>query len=107
MLGNWSFGDYYKKDAIVWAWELLTTVWGLPKDKLYATIYKNDDEAGEIWKNNTDINHDHIAKFAEKANFWEWGRLGRAGRCSEIHMDIGPGRLHQTKKRAAARCVWG
>jgi alanyl-tRNA synthetase len=97
MLGNWSFGDYYKKDAIVWAWELLTGVWGLPKDKLYATIYKNDDEAGEIWKTNTDIKHNHIAKFAEKANFWEMGETGPCGPCSEIHMDTGPGRCINEK----------
>jgi alanyl-tRNA synthetase len=97
MLGNWSFGDYYKKDAIVWAWELLTKVWGLPKDKLYATIYKNDDEAGEIWKMLTDIKHGHIAKFAEKANFWEMGETGPCGPCSEIHMDMGPGRCINEK----------
>ena len=97
MLGNWSFGDYYKKDAIAWAWELLTSVWGLPKDKLYATIYKNDDEAGEIWKTGTDINRDHIAKFGEKANFWEMGETGPCGPCSEIHMDMGPGRCINEK----------
>ena len=97
MLGNWSFGDYYKKDAIAWAWELLTSVWGLPKDKLYATIYNNDDEAGEIWKTGTDINRDHIAKFGEKANFWEMGETGPCGPCSEIHMDMGPGRCINEK----------
>ena len=92
MLGNWSFGDYYKKEAITWAWELLTEVWGLPKDKLYATIYKDDEEAAEIWKTFTDVKHDHIGKFAEKANFWEMGETGPCGPCSEIHMDMGPGR---------------
>jgi alanyl-tRNA synthetase len=92
MLGNWSFGDYYKKEAISWAWELLTSVWGLPKDKLYATVYKNDDESIDIWKKTTDIDHEHIAKFAEKSNFWEMGETGPCGPCSEIHMDMGPGR---------------
>jgi alanyl-tRNA synthetase len=92
MLGNWSFGDYYKKEAITWAWELLTQVWGLPKDKLYATVYEKDDEAIEIWKNNTDVLHEHIGKFGAKSNFWEMGETGPCGPCSEIHMDMGPGR---------------
>ena len=92
MLGNWSFGDYYKKEAITWAWELLTEVWGLPKDNLHATIYKDDEEAAEIWKTFTDVKHDHIGKFAEKANFWEMGETVHAAPCSEIHMDVGPGR---------------
>jgi alanyl-tRNA synthetase len=92
MLGNWSFGDYYKKEAITWAWELLTGVWALPKDKLYATVYKNDEEAIEIWKNHTDIGHERIGKFGEKSNFWEMGETGPCGPCSEIHMDMGPGR---------------
>jgi len=98
MLGNWSFGDYYKKEAITWAWELLTSVWGLPKDKLYATIYKNDDDADAIWKNNTDVLHDHIGRFGEKENFWEMGETGPCGPCSEIHMDMGPGRcIHENE----------
>jgi alanyl-tRNA synthetase len=92
MLGNWSFGDYYKKEAIAWAWELVTGVWGLPKDKLYATVYTDDGEALDIWKNSTDIAADHIGKFGEKSNFWEMGETGPCGPCSEIHMDMGPGR---------------
>ena len=92
MLGNWSFGDYYKKEAITWAWELLTGIWGLPKDKLYATVFKEDDEAIAIWKNETDVLHEHIGKFGAKSNFWEMGETGPCGPCSEIHMDMGPGR---------------
>ena len=92
MLGNWSFGDYYKKEAIVWAWELITGTWQLPKDKLYATVYKNDEEAYEFWKTGTDIMPEHIYKFGEKSNFWEMGETGPCGPCSEIHMDMGPGR---------------
>ena len=92
MLGNWSFGDYYKKEAIMWAWELLTKVWGLPKDKLYATVYKSDDEALNLWRTVTDIDHEHIMRFAEKDNFWEMGDTGPCGPCSEIHIDLGPGR---------------
>ena len=91
MLGNWSFGDYYKKEAIEWAWELLTGIWKLPKDKLYATVYKTDDEAAELWKKATDISHDRILKFGEKQNFWEMGETGPCGPCSEIHIDLGEG----------------
>jgi alanyl-tRNA synthetase len=88
MLGNWSFGDYYKKEAIEWAWELLTEVWKMPKDRLWVTVYKTDDEAMELWKTVTDINHSHILKFAEKDNFWEMGETGPCGPCSEIHVDL-------------------
>lgn len=88
MLGNWSFGDYYKKEAIKWAWELLTEVYKLPKDRLWATVYKDDDEALELWKTETDINPDHILKFDEKDNFWEMGDTGPCGPCSEIHIDL-------------------
>ncbi len=91
MLGNWSFGDYYKEEAITWAWELLTDVWGLPKDKLYATVYHTDDEAEQLWKTNTDIGHDRIMRFNEKDNFWEMGETGPCGPCSEIHIDRGDG----------------
>ncbi|MEN9835226.1 MAG: alanine--tRNA ligase [Pseudomonadota bacterium] len=89
MLGNWSFGDYYKKEAIRWSWELLTQVWGLPKDRLFATIYKDDDEAEAIWKNETDIAHERILRFGEKSNFWEMGDVGPCGPCTEIHFDLG------------------
>jgi alanyl-tRNA synthetase len=92
MLGNWSFGDYYKKEAITWAWELLTERWGLPKDKLYATVYRTDDEAEGFWKSCTDIRPDHIMRFDEKDNFWEMGDTGPCGPCSEIHIDLGPER---------------
>jgi alanyl-tRNA synthetase len=88
MLGNWSFGDYYKKEAIKWAWELLTDVYKLPKERLYATVYKTDDEAMELWKTQTDIAHDHILKFDEADNFWEMGETGPCGPCSEIHIDM-------------------
>ena len=60
MLGNWSFGDYYKKEAITWAWELLTEVWKLPKNRLFVTIHDSDEEAEKIWKNETDIDHERV-----------------------------------------------
>ncbi len=88
MLGNWSFGDYYKKEAIGWAWELLTEVWKLPKKRLWATVYKDDDEAFELWKSETNINPKHILKFGEKDNFWEMGETGPCGPCSEIHINV-------------------
>ncbi len=88
MLGNWSFGDYYKKEAIGWAWELLTEVWKLPKERLWATVYRTDDEAMAFWKSETDINPEHILKFDEKDNFWEMGDTGPCGPCSEIHINL-------------------
>ena len=90
MLGNWSFGDYYKPEAISWAWELLTDVWKLPKERLYATVYKDDEESLEIWKRETDIDPSHILKFGDKDNFWEMGESGPCGPCSEIHIDLTP-----------------
>jgi alanyl-tRNA synthetase len=90
MLGNWSFGDYYKKEAIQWAWELLTGVWGLPKNRLWATVYKDDEEAEKLWRSVTDIDPSHILRFGEKDNFWEMGETGPCGPCSEIHIDRTP-----------------
>ena len=89
MLGNWSFSDYGKHEAIAWAWELLTEVWKLPKERLYATVHLDDDEAEDIWKNETDLGAERIFRF-DKDNFWEMGDVGPCGPCSEIHMDLGP-----------------
>ncbi|HNQ43806.1 MAG TPA: alanine--tRNA ligase, partial [Candidatus Cloacimonadota bacterium] len=89
MLGNWSFGDYYKKEAITWAWELLTEVWKLPKQMLYATVHDTDQEAHQIWQSATDIDPDHIRYHGDKDNFWEMGDTGPCGPCSEIHIDRG------------------
>lgn len=89
MLGNWSFGDYYKKEAIAWAWELLTEVWKLPKERLFATVYKDDDEAWQIWKDVSGLPDDRIMRFDAHSNFWEMGDTGPCGPCSEIHYDRG------------------
>jgi len=89
MLGNWSFGDYYKAEAIKWAWELLTDVYGLEKEKLYATVFTDDDETEELWKSETDIDPTHISRHGHKDNFWEMGETGPCGPCTELHYDLG------------------
>lgn len=94
MLGNWSFGDYFKEEAIAWAWELLTEVYGIDKDILYVTVFEGDEEDGtkmdseayDFWK--THISEDRILKGNKKDNFWEMGDQGPCGPCSEIHVDI-------------------
>ncbi len=88
MLGNWSFGDYYKEQAIAWSWELLTEVWGLERERLYATVYRTDDESYALWKNF--LPEAHILRFDEKDNFWEMGETGPCGPCTEIHYDRTP-----------------
>lgn len=98
MLGNWSFGDYYKTEAIKWAWELFTEVWKLDKNRLWATVYTDDDEAFELWKSETDIAHDRILRFGKKENFWEMGETGPCGPCSEIHYYIGKDISKQSAK---------
>jgi len=97
MLGNWSFGDYYKKEAIGWAWELLTEEFGLPKDRLWATVFRDeqgeletDEEAAEFWRSETDIDPAHILYFGRKDNFWEMADTGPCGPNSEISYDMGP-----------------
>ena len=89
MLGNWSFGDYYKAEAIEWAWELFTSVWGLDKERLWATVYEDDDEAFELWPKVTDIDPARVLRCSKKDNFWEMGETGPCGPCSEIHYYIG------------------
>src|SRR5262245_29816897 len=90
MLGNWSFGDYYKEEAIGWAWDLLTREWRLPKERLWATVYLDDDEAEQLWVKVAGIPTERILRFGQKENFWEMGETGPCGPCSEIHLDRGP-----------------
>lgn len=89
MLGNFSFGDYFKKDAIHFAWELLTKTYGIPKEKLYVTVFQNDDEAEEIWHKQEGVPKDRIFRLGEKDNFWRMGDTGPCGPCTEIFFDHG------------------
>ncbi len=90
MLGNFSFGDYFKKEAIHFAWEFLTKELGIPKEKLYVTVFETDDEAAEIWHKQEGVPKDRIFRFGEKDNFWRMGDTGPCGPCSEIFYDHGP-----------------
>jgi len=109
MLGNWSFGDYFKKEAICWAWELLTEVWGIEKDRLHATYFEGnqsrdregageeslepDLESRDLWLSVTDIDPSHVHPGGKKDNFWEMGDTGPCGPCSEIHVDLTPDKI--------------
>jgi alanyl-tRNA synthetase len=100
MLGNWSFDDYFKAEAIEWAWQLLTDVWHINPKQLYATVFAGDaadnlpedDEATKLWTKVTSLPAQRVLKFGKKDNFWEMGEIGPCGPCSEIHIDLGPDR---------------
>ncbi len=100
MLGNWSFDDYFKAEAIEWAWELFTKVWGIDPKNLYATVFAGDahdnlpedSDAASLWTKVTSLPADRVLKFGRKDNFWEMGETGPCGPCSEIHIDLGPDR---------------
>ena len=90
MLGNFSFGDYFKRDAIAFAWELITKDYGIAQDKLYFTVFREDDDAERLWQEVTGVSKDRIFRLDEKDNFWQMGETGPCGPCSEIHYDFGP-----------------
>ena len=89
MLGNFSFGDYFKREAVGFAWELVTGVFGLPPDRLYATVYLDDDEAFRIWAGEVGVPKKRIFRYGKKDNFWAMGETGPCGPCSELHYDLG------------------
>lgn len=95
MLGNFSFGDYFKREAIRYAWELMTKGYGLDRERLYATVYKDDDEAHRIWEEETDVRKEQIFRLGKADNYWSMGDTGPNGPCSELHYDMKPpeGRL--------------
>jgi len=100
MLGNFSFGDYFKSEAIRYAWELVTEVYKMPKERLYITVFREDDEAERLWQSVAGVPKDRIFRLDEKDNFWQMGETGPCGPCSEIHYDLGPeaaepGREHE------------
>jgi alanyl-tRNA synthetase len=90
MLGNFSFGDYFKREAIAYAWELITKEYSLPKDRLYFTVFREDDDAERLWQEVTGVSKSRIFRLDEKDNFWQMGDTGPCGPCSEIHFDMGP-----------------
>ena len=90
MLGNFSFGDYFKHDAIRFAWTLLTERFGLPAEKLWVTVHDSDDEAEQIWRDEIGVPADRITRMGDKDNFWSMGDTGPCGPCSEIFYDHGP-----------------
>ncbi len=89
MLGNFSFGDYFKAEAIEFAWDLIAKDYGLPKDKLYVTVFREDDEAEQLWQKVAGVPRNRIFRLDEKDNFWQMGETGPCGPCSEIHYDLG------------------
>ena len=112
MLGNWSFGDYFKKDAITWAWQLFTEIWKIEPEKLWATVFGGDatdgvvpdTDAEKIWIENTAIQREKVLRFGKKDNFWEMGEVGPCGPCSEIHMDLGAERCDK-KNTPGHKCM--
>ncbi|GAI30215.1 unnamed protein product, partial [marine sediment metagenome] len=112
MLGNWSFDDYFKAEAIEWAWQLLTKVWGIEPDSLWATVFQGDTEdssppdsdAKSLWPKVTGIPHEKVLFGGKKDNFWEMGDTGPCGPCSEIHIDLGP-EMCGMKETRGHRCA--
>ncbi|HRE03460.1 MAG TPA: alanine--tRNA ligase, partial [Ilumatobacteraceae bacterium] len=90
MMGNFSFGDYFKADAIPWSWELVTEVFGLDGDRIWITVHNSDDEAEQIWHDVVGVPMDRIQRLGDKDNFWQMGETGPCGPCSELHIDRGP-----------------
>ena len=97
MLGNFSFGDYFKQDAIPWSWKLVTEVFGFDPERLWITVHESDDEAEKIWHEQVGVPMERIQRLGDKDNFWQAGDTGPCGPCSEIHYDRGPARWWTTE----------
>jgi alanyl-tRNA synthetase len=104
MMGNFSFGDYFKKEAITYAWDFLTQEMNLPKDKMYASVFREDDEAYDIWHNDIGLPKERIIRLGETDNFWQMGDIGPCGPCSEIYLDQGDSIVGCGKKDCAPGC---
>ena len=104
MLGNFSFGDYFKKEAIEYCWDLLTEKWGLPKERLKATVFTDDDDAFQLWKSIAGLSEDRILRLGEKDNFWAMGDTGPCGPCSEMHFHQGD-HLPCAEEQAGGKCL--
>ncbi len=107
MLGNFSFGDYFKSEAIPLAWELVTGVYGLDPEQLWITVYRDDDEAHRIWNRDVGVGSDRIFRLGEKDNFWAMGDTGPCGPCSEIHFDQGPAGCEAGYTKCSFPCECG
>jgi alanyl-tRNA synthetase len=101
MMGNFSFGDYFKAEAIEFAWDLVTRDYAMPKDRLYVTVFREDDEAEQLWQKVAGVPKDRIFRLDEKDNFWQMGDTGPCGPCSEIHYDLGPGAAEKGREHEA------
>ena len=104
MLGNFAFGDYFKKETISYAWKFLTEELKLPEDRLLITVFREDDEAAEIWEKEIGIHPDRLLRCGEKDNFWQMGDTGPCGPCSEIHYDQGDQLPCEEKKCLGVEC---
>ena len=107
MLGNFSFGDYFKSDAIDFAWSLLTKEFAIPTDKLWISVFREDDEAFGIWTDNVGVAKDRVKRLDEKDNFWQMGETGPCGPCSEIYFDLGAGASEEGHADCAFPCECG
>jgi alanyl-tRNA synthetase len=107
MLGNFSFGNYFKEDAITFAWELLTREFNLAPERLWVTVFRDDDDAEKLWATRTSVSRQRIVRLDEKDNFWQMGDTGPCGPCSEIHYDFGPGASESGHVDCAFPCECG
>ncbi len=107
MLGNFSFGDYFKKEAVEYAWALLVDEFGIDPDRIWVTVFRDDDEADELWRTHVGVRPERIVRMDEKDNFWQMGETGPCGPCSELHYDFGPEGSQEDHKDCAFPCECG